>query len=145
MWIQCTFVNMSQKFKFGKWTYNLWFTSISFCSRVRSCWLLKWLIIPLNWKFTITISQQNHSAAILLFPRQHNFSENCSSAGIFWLSLFVHWKQIRNFSISIWQQVIRSSEELSAYPASPGYLLQSQNSWGFLTSAYLYTLCLNSP
>lgn len=35
MWIQCPLVNISQKSKFGKRTYDFWFRCISFCSAVQ--------------------------------------------------------------------------------------------------------------
>lgn len=137
MWIQCTPVNMSQKFKFGKLTYNFWFTSISFGSTVQSSWLLNWITIPLNCKSVMTTSQQNHC------------NNSFSLAALSW-TLFLCWHPLGkpvcalkgntkflNFHLTAGH---RQHWGIQCLPnISRISLAEPKQSWGFMSPAYLYT------
>lgn len=81
---------------------------------MQSCWHSNSVIILLNWKSVMAMSQHSHKAALPLLPLTVQLRwTNCPSVGTLWLNLLMDWKKswISWISwicwISIWQRVIR--------------------------------------
>lgn len=95
---------------------------------LQSCWHSNSVIILLNWKSVMAISQHSHNAALPLFPLTAQLRwTKCPSVGIPWLNLLVDWKKSWSCWITIRQQVISVVRNSLLNQYHTRYLWENQN------------------